>query len=230
MTDGDSVPRRSIVLLVLAGLAGAGTALVVPAFLAEYGTTTGSRLEGATSALTTGFVPLLVALALAGVALVTGRRSARLRLASLVVAFLSVAGLLAGGAQAATSKYHRLPAVPTCDGQGFAKPVKAMLARVEDAAADLEHPDRFSGGGSTGYDGCTDHLLNLTFAEAAAHYRRELAVRGWAITSDGPSLLGARRDDLVFTLSRGRHGELPLHIGPTPAAARRILEQGAGNR
>lgn len=224
MTASEKRSRSAIVCLVLAAVVGAGTALLVAGFLTEYGTTSGSRLEGATDAVAMGLLPLLVGWALAGAALAAGRRSPWLRRASLLVALVSVVGLMVGGAQAAVAKYDRFPTSPTCDPLGFAAPIKAMLERVQEAGAELEHPDRFGGGGSTGYDGCTDHLLNVTFDEAADHYRRELPARRWVITSHAASPLTARRGDLVFVLSGRRHGEISVHIGPTPSAARRVLE------
>lgn len=224
MTAGEKTSRGAIVYLVLAAVVGAATALMVAGFLTEYGTTTGSPFEGATDAVAMGLLPLLVGCALAGAALVAGRRTPWLRRASVLVALVSVAALLAGGAQAAVTKYDRFPTSPTCDPRGFAVPIKAMLERVQEAGAELGHPDRFSGGGSTGYDGCTDHLLNVTFDEAADHYRGELPARGWVITSHAASPLRARRGDLAFVLSGRRHGEIAVHIGPTPAAARQLAE------
>ena len=81
-----------------------------------------------------------------------------------------------------------------------------MLRDVQAAFDELEHPDRFSGGGSTGVEGCSTFLLNVTFEDAAAHYRDALPAAGWHVTVDDDSRLEARRDGLVFVIANDRRG------------------------
>lgn len=218
----DRTPRRAWVFLVLAAVVAALTVVVTSGFLTEYGTTTGSSWEGAGDGLTGAAAPLLVVLALAVVAFTSGRRSGPVRLLSLAVVPLAVAGVLAAGAQAALSKYDALERVPDCvPEEALGGPAESMLRDVQAAFAELEHPDRFSGGGSTGISGCSRFVLNVTFEEAAAHYRDALPAARWEVTADEASRLVATRDglDLLLTDDRSESGMVALAIGPTEPLA-----------
>lgn len=213
----DRTPRRAWVCLVLAVVVAALTILLTAGFLTEYGTTTGSARDGARDGLAGAAVPLLAVLALAVVAFVSGRRSGPVRLLSLALVPLAVAGVLAAGAQAAVSKYDDLERVPDCvPEEAFGGPAETMLRDVQAAFAELAHPDRFSGGGSTGIDGCSRFVLNVTFDEAAAHYRDALPAAGWEITVDDATRVEAVRDGLVFRLTddRTESGMVAIAIGP----------------
>ncbi len=197
----EKAPARSsvvVVLLVLSALVGAGTALILYIFLIEYGPTSGSRVDGAVQGLTFAAVPLLVAGVLAAVAFGLGRRSSWVRSLAVAAAVLSVCGVLVAGAQAAVGKYDRLAKVPDCGTAEVGGSPGARVAR--EAFADLEHPGPF-GASWNGIQGCGADLLNVTFAEAAAHYRDRLPAAGWAITRDNSSELAARRNDLIFVLT-----------------------------
>lgn len=210
-------PRRAWAFLVLATVVTTLTVVVTSGFLTEYGTTTGSPREGAWDGLTGAAVPLLVVLALAAVAFLAGRGSVPVRLLSVAVVLLAVAGVLAAGAQAALSKYDGLDRVPDClPEEAFGGPAESMLRDVQAAFDELAHPDRFSGGGSTGIDGCSTFVLNVTFAEAAAHYRDALVAEGWEITVDEDTRLEAVRDGLTFRLTddRTESGMVAVAIGP----------------
>ncbi|HEX6246410.1 MAG TPA: hypothetical protein VFZ64_00950 [Nocardioidaceae bacterium] len=222
MTD-TPMPRKAVILLVLATGLGALTALLVSGFLTEYGTTSGSWAEGALDGLRSGAVSVVLVGILAGTAFALAGPSMRGRRLAPAVVLGTVLALLAGGAQAAMAKYDTLPVVPSCDAQEFAPPIEEMLTRVEEAFAELDHPDRFGGGGSTGVDGCETGLLNVTYAEAASHYRDELRRAGWTIGRDEATLLQARRGDLVFTLRATRWGEVVEGIRPTRAMSDALL-------
>ena len=171
-----------VVLLVLAAVVGAGTALFNYAFNVEYGPTTGSWMDGAVAGLTGTAVPL------------TWPQSWRRSRSSwdgdtgpvgagagrgLVV--LSAGGVFVGGGQAAVVKNpDRLAKVPYCGTSAEGSPAGALAASAEFAR--LEHPEPF-GGGWYGVDGCGAVLLNATFAEAAAHYRERLPAAGWTIAA-----------------------------------------------
>ncbi len=187
-----------LVLLVLAGVVGAGTAWFVYTFAVEYGPTTGSWVDGARWSLPLAAAPLLLAGVLATVAFVLGRRTPWARGVAAAVAGLSVVGALVAGGQAAVVKYDRLAKVPFC---GTAVEVSLTGARAAQAEyARLPHPEPF-GASWYGVGGCGAHLLNVTLAEAAAHYREHLADAGWAITRDDSSELAARRNELMFVLN-----------------------------
>jgi hypothetical protein len=197
-----------VVLLVLAAVVGAGTALFNYFFNVEYGPTTGSWMDGAVTGLTGTAVPLLLAAVLAAVAFVLGRHTTSARAVAVAVVVLSAGGVFVGGGQAALAKYDRLAKVPYCGTAAKGLPAGAAAAAAEFAR--LEHPEPF-GGGWNGVDGCGANLLNATVAEAAAHYRERLPAAGWTITRDTSSELAARRGDLTFALTE-RCGPVEVEI------------------
>lgn len=215
----DRAPVSAVVFLLVSAAVGAGAALVTFGFLSEYGTTSGSRAEGSLGGLRFAAVPLVVTVALAAAAFVLGRRSAWLPAAAVAVVLVSVGGASAAGAQAAVVKYDRLPRLPHCWDEEFAgSPAEPVVRAAQEAFAGLEHPWRFSGGGSTGLDGCGTTLLDVTFAEAAAHYRGELPSAGWEMTGDDASGLTARRGDLLFSLTDSGCGSVAIAIKSRAAA------------
>jgi hypothetical protein len=52
-----------------------------------------------------------------------------------------------------------------------------------------------------------------------------LSDAGWVITRGDTTQLRARRGDLVFSLTRGHHGEVGIGIKLTPSAAKRLLAE-----
>jgi hypothetical protein len=187
-----------VVLLVLAGVVGAGTASLVYSFGVEYGPTTGAWVDGARWTLPLAAAPLLIAGILATVAYVLGRRTTWARGAAAALAGLSVVGALVAGGYAAVVKYDRLGKVPFC---GTAVEVSLTGARAAQAEyARLPHPEPF-GASWYGVDGCGATVLNVSFAEAGEHYREHLPAAGWRITRDDTSELSASRGDLIFALT-----------------------------
>lgn len=215
----DKAAVGAAALLAFSAAAGAGAALFTFGFLIEYGTTSGSGAEGAVDGLEFAVVPLLVVGALAAAAFVVGRRSVWLRGVAVALVVVSVGGVLAAGERAAVVRYDRLPRLPHCYDAEFAgSPAEPVARAAQEAFTGLEHPWRFSGGGSTGLDGCGTTLLNVTFDEAAAHYRVALPAAGWEAIRDDASELTARRDDLLFVLADSGCGAVGIAIKPAGAA------------
>jgi hypothetical protein len=190
------VPTSAVVLLVLSALVGILSVAGTYAFLHEYGTTSGSWIDGAVGGVKFAAVPLLIVGALAGVAFFLGRQATwvvRAMAAALVV--LAAGGAMVAGGQAALARYDRLPKVPFCGTETHMTGARA----AEAAFAEIEHPAPF-GGGWYGVNGCGATVLNVTFAEAAEHYREHLPAAGWRITGDTSHELAARRNDLLFVL------------------------------
>ena len=134
-----------------------------------------------------GLLPLLLVAALAGAGVWTRSAGWRSSLVAGVVVLLTAAGLLAGGAHAAAAKYETLSTAPERVGDPeLPPPVNTLLRRVHQEMTAIDHPDRFGGDLTVGYHGCTDTLLNVTFFEAARHYRTALPAAGWTITRDDP--------------------------------------------
>jgi hypothetical protein len=190
----------STVFTGLAAVVAIAGAAFVYTFVAEYGPTTGSRVDGALAGLGVGAAGLVVVGALAVAGLVVARRWLAGRIAAVAVMAAALLAVVATGAQAAVVKYEGLPRVPDC----------AVDGSYGSAFAQLPHPQPFGAGWSS-VSGCGADLLNLPRAEAAAYYREKLPAAGWTITSDDAAGLRADRGDLVFTLS-DRCGPLTVAI------------------
>jgi hypothetical protein len=197
----EKAPARTwvvVVLLVLAAVVGAGTAAFVYALGVEYGPTTGDWIDGAMTGLTGAAVPLLLVAVLATVAFLLGRHTTWARVTAVAFVVVSVGSVLVAGGQAAVAKYDRLAKVPFCGTAAESSLTGARVAAAEFAR--LEHAEPF-GGGWYGVDGCGSNVLNVTFAQAAEHYRAHLPAAGWRITRDDSSELVASKADLTFGLS-----------------------------
>jgi hypothetical protein len=190
----------STVFTGLAAVVAIASAAFVYTFVAEYGPTTGSRVDGATAGLGVGAVGLVLVGGLAVTGLVVGRRWLAGRIAAVAVMAAALLAVVATGAQAAVVKYEGLPKVPDCSVDGS----------YGTAFGQISHPQPFGAGWSS-EAGCGADLLNLPRAEAAAYYRQSLPAAGWTITSDDAAGLRADRGDLVFTLS-DRCGPLAVAI------------------
>jgi len=184
----------SIVFTGLAAVVAIASAAFVYAFVAEYGPTTGSRLDGATAGLGAGAVGLVVVAGLAVAGLVVGRRWLAGRIAAVVVLAAALVAVVATGAQAAVVKFEGLPKVPDCTVDG------SSGTALQDAFDRIPHPQPFGAGWSS-VSGCGADLLNVDRVEATAYYREKLPAVGWTISRDDAGGLRANRGELVFTLT-----------------------------
>jgi hypothetical protein len=212
------VPKTSnapaVVSLVLSACVGVGAALFLYVLARLFGPTSGFRVDGVVWALKFGAVPLLLVVVLAGVATRFGWRSSRwLRVLPAVAVLLGVIGLLIAGAQGAVGRYDDLAKQPECPYQGLRSETAAMAA--QQAFNELKHPGPFDRLVSASTEGCGSYLLNVTFAEAAAHYRTELPKAGWTIQTDNDIQLVATRGLLIFILTHGCNN-VPVDIRTTP--------------
>lgn len=227
---GDPLSRgrriASVLLLALGALVVAGSVSAGYGMVAEYGPTNGSLRDGAVAALELGLLPLLLGAAMCAAAYAVARGSRTVRGLAVGVVALALPSLLVAGAAGAQTKLDRLPTSLVClqEDEPFPAPVAGMLRQVQEEMERLDHPARFSGGGSTGYAGCGQQLLDLDFADAAAHYRAELPANGWRITDDSARTLRAERGTLVLRLREDRHGEVVIAVGPDATERRRILD------
>ncbi|MER7336041.1 MULTISPECIES: hypothetical protein [unclassified Micromonospora] len=213
----DRARLGAVALLAISAVVGVTATLSTLGFVSESGSTSGSWTRGVVDGLEHAAVPLLLAGALAAAAVGLARRSALVRVLAVAAALLSVGGVLVAGARGAVARYDQLARLPSCHrAQMAGSPVEPVAQAVQAAFADIEHPWRFSGAGSTGMYGCGTTLLNVSFERAAAHYRAELPAVGWAVTHDD-SWLTAHRDGLVFVLSESPCGNVAITIKPAEA-------------
>jgi hypothetical protein len=200
-------------------LGGSGLLLLVTfvmsyGLILEYGPTTGSPWDGARQGFAWGAAFGLSAAALALGAVHLCRRSRVVRGLAGVVIVAGVVGPFLGGAFAVQEKYERLDDTPRCVFEGMGSGPAAAAARAAEAAfAELDHPSKVGGGGSSGMDGCDRQLLDISMAEAAGWYPAELERHGWTVRDKGPRGVTATRAGQVFRLTEA-DGSPMIHIGP----------------
>jgi hypothetical protein len=221
------------VLTLLCGLTGALLVSITFGFSVEYADTGAGALAVATSTLADWAMFLVVPGAFAVGALAVARRDTRLRVTAIqaVVLALTTAGIAVSGVVGAAAKYERYPSVPNCTDGFTGGPAHHVVHAAQDAYDELDHPGPFSGGGSTGIDGCESQLMVRGDVDPAAAYRTELADFGWRI-DDGPTdgALRAVRGDQAFELTRGDHDDWWVWIGPRDLSRRQLDEGQVGLR
>jgi hypothetical protein len=197
----------STALIALAAIVAVLSATFAYVFLAEYGPTTGSRVDGARAGVGSAAVGLIMMCGLAVAGLVVGRRWRPGPILAATVMAAGLLGVLVSGAQAAVVKYDGLPKVPNCIvGGSYGSPD----ATLQDAFAGIAHPQPVGAGWSSG-SGCGANLLNTDRETAATYYRQSLPTAGWTIGRDDATELRASHGELVFTLSE-RCGQVTVVI------------------
>lgn len=141
-----------------------------------------------------------------------GRRAMRGSAAVAVVATL--VGVPAGAALGVRQKFDAYPDLPSCT-DGFRTGPAAPVVRAAQARfAELDHPGPFSGGGSSGVDGCSTQLMVDEHVDVPGVYRGTLVDTGWQISHDEPDLITATKNGQEFEASRDQDGSWWVWIGP----------------
>ena len=228
----DLSPRRTrarsvaaALLLVLTAAVGALFVTVVYGLSKEYGDTAESILRTGVGAIGQWALGLLVVGALATLAVAASHRQEKVR----VLAGLLVVGTVAAVPVAAVlgvhDKYAGYPALPHCTAGIRSGPALPVVRASQRVFAELEHPARFSGGGSSGVDGCVQQLMVRDGIDPRAGYRDQLRDRGWRVVEDGPEALAAEKDGQRFELVRD---ELGWTVGVGPTGVERPAEPAEG--
>ena len=219
MTHAPARARSVIVvlLLLLCALTGALLVAVAFGFSAEYADTDAGTLTLAASTLGDWAMFLVVPGAFAVAALAVARRHARLRVVTVtaLLLVLTTAGIAGGGVLGAAAKYERYPSLPSCTDEFTGGPAYPVVHAAQAAYEELDHPAPFSGGGSSGIDGCQRQLMVRGEVDPVAAYRAELTDNGWRLTegATGESLRAVRGSQ-AFEVTRGTHGDWWVWIGP----------------
>ena len=166
----------------------------------------------------TGVVALGAALTARG-----SQRQAALVAAGLVAA--TVLGTAVAGVVGARVKYDRYPATPDCTDQFDGGPAMPVTRASQQAFEELDHPAPFSGGGSSGIDGCSSELMVRDGEDPTRHYRAALAAQGWTVVTDNDALLRAEKHGQAFDLTVDDVGMWTVWIGPE-GLQQRSLEDG----
>lgn len=211
---GRVAARASIwALLVTAAVAAILVVAVSYGFNVEYGDTGATAGRTALRALTgSSGVAIVIVGTLAVSAALVGRRSRVVRALAVLVLAVTVAGVPLGAVLGTQAKYDRLPDVPSCTSEFTGGPALPVVRAAQAAFEEIGHPAPFSGGGSSGIDGCSSELMVRHGVDPRPSYREELRAHGWLVTEDEADRVTATRDGQGFELTRD--GGWWVWIGP----------------
>jgi hypothetical protein len=219
----ESVPPRrrvrlgALVLLVLTAALALLVVSIAYGLAREYGDTAATDSHIAAQSFRDWGIGIVLVVALAGWAAAGARRS-RGRHAMTVTAVLAVGGTLVGVPAGAVigvhQKFDAYPELPSCTSGFRTGPAVPVVRAAQAGFAELDHPGPFSGGGSSGVDGCSTQLMVDAEVDVPAGYRDTLTDTGWRIRHDEPDLVAATKDDLRFEASRDHGGSWWVWIGP----------------
>lgn len=209
-------PAAVILLMVTAALA----LLVVSVsygLALEYGETAATDARIAVQSLRDWGIGIVLVVGLAGGTVLVARRS-RGRRAMTVTAVVVVGATLVavpgGAVLGVRQKFDRYPDLPSCTDGFRAGPALPVVRAAQAGFAELDHPGPFSGGGSSGVDGCSSQLMVDARVDVPAVYRQTLIEAGWRIGHDEPDLVTATKDGQMFEASVDRDGSWWVWIGP----------------
>ncbi len=183
----------------------------------EYGDTAATGARIAAQSLRDWGIGILLVVGFAGAVLAATRRS-RGRVVMTVVAAVAVVatlvGVPAGAVVGVRQKFEAFPDLPSCTDGFRTGPAVPVVRSAQAAFAELDHPGPFSGGGSSGVDGCSTQLMVPGYVDVRAAYRSTLVGNGWRISHDEPGLVAATKHGQGFEASRHRDGSWWVWIGP----------------
>ena len=226
MTDLSSAgavgqPRRvrpgAVVLLILMTVLAFLVVSISHSLAREYGDTTATEASTAARALRDWAVGIVLVTGLSAWVMASARRSRGSRTiggAAALVLLLTLVGVPAGAVIGVQQKFAGYPELPSCT-KGFSTGPAVPVVRASQAGfVALDHPGPFSGGGSSGIDGCSSQLMVLDHVDVAQAYRDTLARNGWRVVRDEPRLLAATKHGLDLEVTRARGGSWGVWIGP----------------
>lgn len=225
-----SPSRLSLVLLLGAAVLGGLGVLVAYGVSSEYGDTGATRTDLAVSAVVSWAPLLVVAAGLVLGAALRSRGSVAVRVSGAAVVATLLVGLPAAQVLGVEAKFDRYPSTPRCADGFTSGPAVPVVQAAQEAFEELDHPGPFSGGGSTGLDGCESELMLRHGQSPVAAYRSALAAAGWTVVTGTEALLRAERDGLAFELTRTEDGGWWVWIGPVGIAPQDLDDGEVGPR
>lgn len=229
MTDMTETSAPESVLSLRRVRSGAVVALVLTAALAflvvnvsyglalEYGDTAATDARIAARSLSDWGIGIVLVVGCACWVLAAARRSRGRRamtMTAVVAVVVALVGVPAGAVLGVHQKYDRYPGLPSCTDGFRTGPAVPVVRAAQDGFAELDHPSPFSGGGSSGIDGCSTQLMVSEHVDVPAFYRVRLIDSGWRISHDERNLVAARKNGQEFEASRDRDGSWWVWIGP----------------
>ncbi|MGH8894431.1 MAG: hypothetical protein ACRDWY_14175 [Actinomycetes bacterium] len=222
-TAAESVPPRrrvrpsAVILLVLTAALAFLVMNVSYGLALEYGDTAATDARIVAQSFRDWGIGIVLVVGLSAWAIAAARRSRGRRamtVTAAVAAVVTLVGVPAGAVLGVQRKFERYPDLPSCtDGFGTGPAVPVVRA-AQAGFAELDHPGPFSGGGSSGIDGCSSQLMVHQHVDVPAAYRHTLVHTGWRISPDGPDLLAATKNGDEFEASRDQDGSWWVRIGP----------------
>ena len=106
---------------------------------------------------------------------------------SVVVVGATLVAVPGGAVLGVRQKFDRYPDLPSCTAGFRAGPALPVVRAAQAGFAELDHPGPFSGGGSSGVDGCSSQLMVDARVDVPAVYRQTLIEAGWRIGHDEPA-------------------------------------------
>lgn len=227
-SPGRARPVVAVTLILLCAVTGALIVTIAYGLAVEYASTAAGPVGQAASSLGDLAILLVVPGLLAVAAITVARHGARrpVTYVAAVLLALTTVGIAGGGVLGAAAKYERYPSVPNCTDEFTGGPAYPVVHAAQDVYDELDHPGPFSGGGSTGLDGCESQLMVRGAVDPVEAYRTELTDNGWRVTEGASGeFLRAVRGSQAFEITRGEHGGWWVWIGPRDLS-RRQLEEG----
>jgi hypothetical protein len=189
-------------------------------FALEYGDTGAGWWQSALDGLRWWWFGVAVVAVLAAGALRVAWSSVAVRSVAAVLVAGALVGTAVGSAVGTEQKHARLPGTPNCTSEFTSGPAVPVVRAAEAAFEELDHPGPFTGGGSSGVDGCSSQLVLPDGTDPRPAYRATLPDHGWTVERDD-AVLRAVRGGQAFELSSGE-GRWTVWIGPARAGERRL--------
>jgi hypothetical protein len=183
----------------------------------EYGDTAATDARTAIQALRDWGIGIVLVIGLAGWVAAAARRSRGRRTmgaTAVIAAVATLVGVPGGAVLGAHQKFDAYPDLPSCNDGFSAGPAVPVTRAAQSGFAELDHPGPFSGGGSSGVDGCSTQLMVDRQVDVPASYRGTLVGNGWRIIHEGPGLVVATKNGQEFEASRDQDGSWWVWIGP----------------
>lgn len=210
--------RRGVVVLLVLTVALASLVVDISYGLArEYGDTAATDASIALLSLRYVGAGVVLVLALGGWVIAAARRSRgrrALTVASAVIVVATLVGVPGGAVIGVHQKLDAFPQLPSCTDGFRTGPAVSVVRAAQSGFAELDHPGPFSGGGSSGVDGCSTQLMVDDRVDVPAGYRATLTRNGWRVGHESPSVVEARRNGQAFEASRDQDGSWWVWIGP----------------
>ena len=183
----------------------------------EYGDTAATDARIAAQSLRDWGIGVVLVVGFAGWVIAAARRSRgrrALRVTAAVAVVVTLVGVPAGAVLGVHHKFDTYPDLPSCTHGFRTGPAVPVVRAAQAGFAELDHPGPFSGGGSSGLDGCSTQLMVHEHVDVPALYRGTLVDNGWRISHDEPDLVAATKNGQEFEASRDQDGSWWVWIGP----------------